>query len=64
MVLCDEFCQKWQKAENFCEKYPRIAEQIEEFIDRIVVTLKNEVAQSEILAHEKTGDRPNLDRKR
>lgn len=53
MVRCDEFYQKWQKAGNFCEKHPRTAEQIEEFLDKIVVTLEMEVAQSEILAPEK-----------
>jgi protein gp37 len=53
MVRCDEFYQKWQKAGNFCEKHPRTAEQIEEFLDKIVITLSKEVAQSEILAPEK-----------
>jgi protein gp37 len=54
MVRCDEFYQKWQEAGNFCEKHPRTAEHIEEFLAKIVVTLTKEVAQREILAHEKT----------
>lgn len=53
MVRCDDFYRKWQKAGNFCEKHPRTAEQIDRFLDKILMTLEKEVAQSEILAFEK-----------
>jgi protein gp37 len=53
MFRCDDFYQEWQRACNFCEKHPSTAEQREEFLDKIVLTLEKEVAKSEILALEK-----------
>jgi hypothetical protein len=35
MVRCDEFYEKWKRCGNFCEKHPRTAEQIDEYLSFI-----------------------------
>jgi len=32
MVRCDEFYEKWKRCGNFCEKHPRTADQIDQYL--------------------------------
>jgi len=49
MVRCDDFYRKWQKAGNFCEKHPKTAALIEEYLEKIIPLLEDVSTESEIL---------------
>jgi predicted transcriptional regulator len=53
MVRCDEFYAKWQKVQNFCDKAPITARQIDAYLDKVMPLLEREIAESEILEPEK-----------